>query len=884
MKKYIYLIIMSAILGCTKDTGKIYENKDFTVFKNKVTQGKFSAQVLPDGSMTSNYKSPANNPVKRTIEVKFSINQKDNELPFATNHQIVIQPKDGHYTAPVITFGKQFIDPQAGIEEVLEPDTEITIKLDMRSVFDSFKTKGFYIDLNGEKITQEDFKGIYLAGNIVPLSFDFENLGQDVQLTDEDDDHIFEITLKINTYDPDRFIKPSWKLSQDISAYPQLKTDIPLLQSLYNMALEETVLLSEKDGTFRTGAKWAGVWTRDVSYAIVLGMGMTDRQRARTSLLRKVKNKRIIQDTGSGGAWPVSSDRTTWALAAWEIYLLSGDELWLEYTYQIIQNTIEDDRKIVYNKATGLYRGESSFLDWRIQTYPRWMDNIDIYQSQNLGTNMVHYKALVILSDMAKLQGLNDDAIKYSSWAEKLKKAINEKLWNKEKGYYIQYLYGRDYLLSSPKSEALGEAFSVLFGVAEDQAYQVIANTPVVSYGIPCVYPQIPNMRPYHNNGIWPFVQAFWNMAAAKTGNGTALEHGLGSFYRSASLFLTNKENMVAENGDFMTALNSDRQLWSVAANLGQVYKILFGIHLTAHNTLEFKPTIPSSLKGKMELSNLKIRDKELSIRINGYGNQIKTFKIDGKTSDDYVLNLTGEGRHLIEIQMANNELKGQVNLQDNRFHLPTPQVQLSLSKIEWDSIKGAVAYEVYKNGSLLTKMSDSTRLTIEPGNNEYSVRAIDARGDVSFFSEPVCQINNNHKYTSMREYARDKNISINDAPSNMIELSKTKNTKLTWQMNINTEGEYILYFDYSNGSGPWNTDNKCATRTLWVNGVKTAPIVMAQRGSNEWGNIGQTNRISIPLHQGINHFILSYEPENENMNTAINTALLGNMTILKKY
>jgi hypothetical protein len=45
--------------------------------------------------------------------------------------------------------------------------------------------------------------------------------------------------------------------------------------------------------------------------------------------------------------------------------------------------------------------------------------------------------------------------------------------------------------------------------------------------------------------------------------NGMALEHGLASLFRAAAMFLTNKENMVAQNGDFNgTQVNSDRQLW----------------------------------------------------------------------------------------------------------------------------------------------------------------------------------------------------------------------------------------------------------------------------------------------------------------------------------
>ncbi len=41
-----------------------------------------------------------------------------------------------------------------------------------------------------------------------------------------------------------------------------------------------------------------------------------------------------------------------------------------------------DDLHFVREETFGTYlmRGESSFLDWREQTYPRWMEPVDIYE------------------------------------------------------------------------------------------------------------------------------------------------------------------------------------------------------------------------------------------------------------------------------------------------------------------------------------------------------------------------------------------------------------------------------------------------------------------------------------------------------------------------
>ncbi len=883
MRIISFIFLLTIIYSCNKPMNIHHVNKDFTVYNNKVVQGDFTAEVHPDGSMTSNYMSPVNIPQKRTIELKFSINQKDNELPFATNHKIVVKPQNGSYTTPVIEFRKQYIDEQSGIDEELESNTTLNVKLNLTKVFKDFEKQGYYEDINHDKITQKDFKGVFIAGNIAPLNFDFENLGENVQLKDEDGDHIYEISLVINTFDENKFVKPEWKLKEDISQYPQLKTDNELIQALYNMALEETKLLSEDDGTFRTGAKWAGVWTRDVSYATVLGLGIADTQRARHSLLKKIKRDRIIQDTGSGGAWPVSSDRTTWALAAWEIYLISGDDLWLDYCYKVIKNTVEDDRIIVFDKSTNLYKGESSFLDWRIQTYPRWMDNTDIYSSLNLGTNLVHYKTLRILSQMANILNQEEDKSKYATWATELKATINTKLWNQEKGYYNQYIYGRNYSFNSPKSESLGEAFSILYDVADEKSNTIIKNTPTLTWGIPCVYPQIPGIRPYHNNGIWPFVQTFWNLATAKTENNNALEQGISSFYRAAAMFLTNKENMVADNGDFMTALNSDRQLWSVAGNLGHIYKIFFGMNFKPDSKLYFNPAIPNSYECNMELSNLKIRDKELTIRINGYGTKIKSFTVNGQKQSDHYVSLLGEGKDIIEINMANNDFYGNTNVVANKFHIATPQATIKNQELLWDSIQNAVKYEVFKNGKLLTTTTDVTKINLDETNGEYTVRAIDIVGDPSFISEPIFYEPQPVKNLSFNNYQCNKAVSITGAPKGMIELSKQNNLEVQWNINIKDNGTYVLFFEYSNGSGPWNTDNKCANRTLWIDDYKIAPVIMPQRGINEWSNLGETNRIKIDLTKGRHHFKLTFEPENENMNVDTNTALLGRMKLIKQ-
>jgi len=522
--KLIFILAFSSLInmGVAQSNQKaIWQNKTFALYADSIVQqNKFTGKVVSAIEIISNYKSPANEFLSPVISFKFSINGKDNEMKSGIDHHFNCISADGQCQTPLIAFGKQLADNRPVPDNTyLKPQTRFNIQLDMREVMKAFEKDGYYATFKGDKIYKQDFKGVYVAGNIPPLIWDFDNLVNhpELKLQDNDNDGIYETSLILNDQKNEKLTSAGWKLSKDVSAFPQYKSGYPISDALYNLALEEMHNAVEPDSTFRTGKEWAGVWTRDISYSIILSMAYLQPKVAKNSLLRKVnKNGRIIQDTGTGGAWPASTDRIIWAVAAWELYKATGDEDWLNQAYPIIKNSLEDDYMVDYDKKTGLVKGESSFLDWREQTYPKWMQPADIYESQCLGTNAVHYQANIVLSKIAARLNDKEAAAKYKQVAESIKEGINKYLWVPDKGYYGQYLYGRNSKILSPRSEALGEALSVLFGIADDEKQKlVIAKTPVMDFGIPCIYPQIPNIPPYHNNAVWPFVQTYYGLAAA---------------------------------------------------------------------------------------------------------------------------------------------------------------------------------------------------------------------------------------------------------------------------------------------------------------------------------------------------------------------------------
>ena len=866
----------------------LYQSPAFSIYPGKVVQGKFEAKAISPQHITSNYESPANLFQSADISFKFAINGRDNEMPSGNDHHFSVSAVNGVAETPVITFGKQ-LNQLNGKNSYLPPDTKLKVRLDLREVLKQFDKYGFYTAFNGTKIYKQDFKGVYIAGGTLPMIWDFDNLihHPELQLKDDGGDGIYETELILNSKRDQKQIANEWKQSKDATAFPQYHSDFLMPDALYNMALVEMIKAVEPDSTFRTGKEWAGVWTRDISYSIILSMAYLQPRVAMNSLLRKVNSKKkIIQDTGTGGAYPISTDRMIWATAAWEVYKATGDKDWLQQAYGIVKNSIEDDLLNAYDPVTGMVRGESSFLDWREETYPRWMQPADIYESECLGTNAVHYQANRVLSKMAKVLNENEVAKQHEAIAQKIKAGINKYLWIPAKGYYGQYLYGRNFKMVSPKSEALGEALCVIFGIADEKrAAQIIASVPVTTYGISCIYPQIPNIPPYHNNAVWPFVQSYWAQAAAKSGNEKSVIESIADIYRPAALFLTNKENFVADNGDYAgTQINSSNMLWSLSGNISLIHKIIFGIQFQP-DQLVFHPFIPKAFSGKRFLTNFKYRDAILNIEIDGYGNKISQFMLDGKLQTNAAFPANLSGNHSIKIVLNNKAFPpSKINKVKNYTSPETPIVVYSSPQLSWKRIEGANSYIIIKNGKEMAKTSNTKFAVPDNLYAEYQVIALDKNNVQSFASEPLVVAENKAITTYEIENYNPKSDSAfkGFSGSGFTETSKTVNTSVEVPINILQAGTYAIDFRYANGNGPINTENKCAIRSLQLNNQFAGTIVLPQRGTNEWSNWGYTNSVIIHLEKGKQILTLSLEKQNENMNGAINQAMLDYVRVSK--
>ncbi len=152
-----------------------------------------------------------------------------------------------------------------------------------------------------------------------------------------------------------------------------------------------------------------------------------------------------------------------------------------------MQGTLAQDRQYVFDLGVGLYRGETSFLDWREQTYPGWTaeDVRFIGESHALSTNVLHYQALRMAQAIAQQRG-DATAARYQQWADALRTQIDRRFWREEVGQYMSYIgpagrrdeNGASALLPVAKYDLLGLALGVLAEVfPPERARRALANT-----------------------------------------------------------------------------------------------------------------------------------------------------------------------------------------------------------------------------------------------------------------------------------------------------------------------------------------------------------------------------------------------------------------------
>ena len=728
--------------------------------------------------------------------------------------------------------------------------------------------------------------------------------------------------------------------------HARIRTGNEMFDGLYALAVSEALQNSVaqiKDGAygygeptllpaFQTGEFWTYVWTRDLAYSTFLALANFDPERAVSSLLFKTSVRKasvvggftnqIIQDTGSGGSYPVSSDRIVWifgADAALKFLPASGQKDFLAQVYPILHDTLEEDRRILFDPADGLYRGEQSFQDWREQTYPMWTkDNvIAIAMSKALSVNVADYFALRAAATYAARLGFSGDQTRYANWAAKLKAAINEKFYDPAAGLYGTYL-----LADSPhgirvhRYDLLGESLAILTGVADyAQAKSILRHYPVGAFGPPVVWPQERSVPIYHNQAIWPFVTAFWIKAARLADNAAAVDAGIHSLMRGAAFNLSNMENydLVTGKAEVKNGIlsgpvvNSRRQLWSVAGYLAMVQDVVFGLETTA-NGIRFLPFVTSRQRNELfaaseslELQNFIYQGKIIRVQVHlpalqkNRGGILAVGKIE--------LNGKNIGRDFVAADALPNQNEWEVYLENPRddqydeslnliADLPAGRTIYGPAQPQWQDIGqngvmvengllalhfscaagSNVVFNLYRNGEICARKITGPDW-IDPRSADftsrtyfYAIEALDAAtGNASHLSPTRYYASTNDQWEIPARAMENRGGSLTEGRY-IMNWGKPEHELLVKNFTAPRSGEYILRTEFSNGAGPVNTGITCAVKKMEVRKTGSGEIVAADYlvlpQSGDWQRFDLSSIVRAKLKAGENYSFRIFEDE----------------------
>ncbi|HET7663465.1 MAG TPA: Six-hairpin glycosidase-like protein [Rhodanobacteraceae bacterium] len=549
---------------------------------------------------------------------------------------------------------------------------------------------------------------------------------------------------------------------------------------------------------FVTGLKWPYVWTRDLSYATDLGLWRFDPTRVRNGLLFKLSTVRKasapqglypMQDTGSGGSWPISSDRVVWFLAARH---LLGNAAFANKVYMALRDTLAQDRQYVFDARMGLYRGETSFLDWREQSYPAWTANevVPIAQSFALSTNVLHYQALRLAARMASKRRDKTAAATYATHADALKKAVNRHFWRADRGMYMSYIGGD----GTPYDtyDLLGISLAITSGVAGgERARQTLANYPVWPAGSPVIWPERPDQPIYHNRSIWPFVSMYALRAARVTDNPARIAHVVRSLMCGAALTGSNMENyslltqeVHVDRGKLSgPVVDSPRQLWSVAAYLDLVAQGVFG--LTDAGKVE--PKLPVSLVpmlfGKRRAITLALRHRRIVLQLPA------SFAADKGGANLLIADHTTSHGDKTTVTLKAIHVDAPALRTDAPMHAPAvpPAPMVKAAGDAWQ-VHVSDEQRLYIDGQAARKIDGDARLARHADFACFSTTRVGAHGLESLHSPQIC-------------------------------AGKVDSIGGDWPRawTAPSSGTYRVWLDYANDHGPINTGITAAVKMLAI-------------------------------------------------------------------
>ena len=605
-----------------------------------------------------------------------------------------------------------------------------------------------------------------------------------------------------------------WRMRQPRPALmPEYKSDQPLIDALYNMSVDRIADAIDVSGRFNVTHNISRLYC-----SIYLSLATLKPHQSMATLRSLVDRDSIIMQRE--GQWPVVSDHIGWATAAWEVYKTTGDREWLNYCKCVIEKTLNINSKVLLDHNLGLIHGAgyttSKPLGVRRMT---WMGYNDLFACMSLGNNILTAHAYAILGEIYDELGLENT---FDKDAQRLKDAINQHLWNEDKGFYSSFLYGMAFPKQSPTTDNTSQAMCVLWGIADDErAENLIANTPVSDLGVSVTYPANNPLEPYFANSSWATTQALWNLAAAYTGNENALRRGLGALYRAQALYQS--------RGIRMKDVRID-ELGTSSSNVAMILRVLLGMNFKPEG-IEFEPMVPEGMPGKKTFEGLNYRKAVLDFTIEGTGIDIAEITDNGEPLESAFLPGNIKGRHHIVITLQGGKRSTQkVTIHHNEVILPlTPTVVWRNDTGHIVDFVPGTPYRLSVNGEL-SDLKDS--VFVLPKSEGYTEFSVEIAGPYNngFMSKPLF----NYYLTPQMAF-----------------FPKVEGDTVVIHVSVAQGGDYLMDIGYY----PTGTLD---VRKVAANTHPMGTLVMAGSNPLEESGLAYSSMVKVKLLKGDNEIMIS--------------------------
>jgi len=748
----------------------IVENENYMVTSDSIIEGNWIVTVDKQGNLVSNYETSPVDSMPNVMKIRLNINGNDNELLPSQYHYVNLD--NGNDSAFITACLADSIKPTEPCHNVEIPES-LHVKIDMKNIRKALAESKYFVTPTRDTIYSIDNIVIDMGDHRRSLNLDKVTWNSDV----------IEATLPLGKTAAHKF--EGWKKSSN-NISPSYTSKQPIVNALYNMSIENL----RQPGGFLLAQE---------CYEIALSRAYIYPKESMESLKTMVTDS-VINAQPGGKTYSSIANDMIWAEAAWSVFCATGDKQWLAYAFAVTNKSLTQVNALSLDAETGLYHAMSPYIAvGRQQYYPPWMSTRDMWESQPMIANAImehSYRLLSLMADEFEVQN------HYATKADQIKDAINHRLWNENRGFYTQYLYGGIVNMMSPCVDNLGQALAILWDIADDNRAETILNeTPVTNYGIPLLYPRRSEVGSLLNNGVFPFVQAMWNLAAAKNENMSLLRRGMGALIRQQAMVGTCGTSCNATTGaplGYAPNLPFNTNTCAgvnAAGNIAMVLKVIGGMNFLP-NGIEFNPKVPVCFGGTKTISDFKYRNATLNITIMGTGNQWSKITLDGKKLDDNFIDGKLKGEHQIVITM-NNEYagSGKTTLAQNIRVLPNTPMWL------WDGFYGTnynytpkLGYKILINGEKTYSMPDSVMGTRDTMTfRTYSLVAINKFG-FSYIAQP------HSIYSTARCLNLAKSnpsLATNDTQYNNIILSNTSTAKVP--IRTTAAGNYIVDIYYNN-------------------------------------------------------------------------------------